>query len=252
MSVFFLSIIIPAHNEENRLPATLEQVARFIHAQSYTTEVLIVENGSHDNTLPIALEFAKKNTEFRAIHETERGKGLAIQRGMLEAQGDYRFMCDADLSMPIDEINRFLPPVLPDADIAIGSREAPGAVRYDEPTYRHLGGRAINTIIRWLALPGLQDTQCGFKCFRAEVAQDLFPYQTLKGWSFDIEVLFIARQRAYRIVEVPIPWYFNPESKLHAVSDALRMGMDIVRIRRNAMRGLYKSLPTANRTMTKK
>jgi glycosyltransferase involved in cell wall biosynthesis len=251
LSAFFLSIIIPAHNEENRLPATLEQVARFIRAQPYASEVLIVENGSHDNTLKIAQEFAERNAGFRAIHETGRGKGLAIQRGMLEAQGDYRFMCDADLSMPIDEISRFLPPVLPDADIAVASREAPGAVRYHEPTYRHLGGRAINTIIRWLVLPGLQDTQCGFKCFRADVAQDLFPYQTLKGWSFDIEILFIARQRAYRIVEIPIPWYFNPDSKLHAVNDALRMGMDIVRIRRNAMQGLYKSIPPADRTPTK-
>jgi hypothetical protein len=162
---------------------------------------------------------------------------------MLEAEGEYRFMCDADLSMPIGEVNRFLPPELTDFEIAIASREAPGAVRYDEPSYRHLGGRAVNWVIRILALPGLSDTQCGFKCFRAEAAEDLFHQQTLTGWAFDVELLYIGRKRGYRIRELPIPWYFNPESKVHAIRDALRMIKDIFRIRFNALRGGYQLWP---------
>lgn len=235
-----LSIIIPAYNEEARLPDTLEKVNLFVQQQPYTIEILIIENGSSDRTLEIAQAFAQAHPQFQALHETRRGKGLAVQRGMLEARGAFRFMCDADLSMPIEEVNRFLPPRAKDFDLAIGSREAPGAVRYNEPAYRHIGGRLINTIIRILALPGLQDTQCGFKCFRGDVAEDLFKCQTMPGWSFDIEILFIARQRKYKIIEVPIPWYYHANSKVNAVKDALLMTRDIMQMRRNARQGLYR------------
>jgi len=235
----FLSIIIPAHNEEQRLPVTLEQVIAFLTAQAYPAEVLVVENGSVDGTYEIARSFQGRNPALRVLREQERGKGRAVQRGMLESCGEYRFMCDADLSMPVGEITRFLPPRLGNFDLAIGSRETPGSVRYNEPEYRHLGGRLVNLMIRLLALPGLHDTQCGFKCFRAPVAEELFARQTLTGWSFDIELLYVARRRGYRIVEVPIPWYFNPESKLSVVQDALVMVLDILKIHLNALRGRY-------------
>jgi glycosyltransferase involved in cell wall biosynthesis len=235
----FLSIVIPAHNEESRLPRTLRQVFAFLEQQAYTSEVLVVENNSTDRTLEIALKYASHQPNLRVIHEDRRGKGNAVRRGMLEAQGEYRFICDADLSMPIEELSKFLPPALPEFDIAIGSREAAGAVRYDEPSYRHWGGRAINLVIRALILPGLNDTQCGFKCFRAETAEPLFRQQTLTGWSFDIELLYLARRRGDRLVEVPIHWYFDPESKVSAVPDALRMIGDIFHIHLNAMRGRY-------------
>jgi hypothetical protein len=162
---------------------------------------------------------------------------------MLEATGEYRFMCDADFSMPPGEINRFLPPALNDCDIAIASREAPGSVRIHEPYYRHLTGRVFNTLIRLLVLPGLQDTQCGFKCIRAEVARDIFPYQTLTGWAFDVELLYIARRHGYEIFEVPIDWYFNADSKISVFRDSLRMFLDLLLIRRNARRGLYDPKP---------
>ena len=235
----FLSVVIPAYNEEHRLPKTLEQVHSFLQCQPYTAEVLVVENGSQDRTLEVAQAFAQQHPLVSVLREAERGKGGAVRRGMLAARGEYRFMCDADLSMPVDEINYFLPPALGDFDIAIGSREAPGAIRYNEPQYRHLGGRAVNTMIRLLALPGLNDTQCGFKCFRAPVAEHLYRLQTLTGWSFDIELLYIARQRGYRIVEVPIDWYFNSESKLNVVRDAVKMGLDIFTIHLNSMKGVY-------------
>jgi hypothetical protein len=158
---------------------------------------------------------------------------------MLAATGQYRFMCDADFSMPVSEINRFLPPQFPNCEIAIASREAPGAVRYDEPRYRHIVGRAYNQLIRWLALPGLNDTQCGFKCFRGDIAETLFRRQTLSGWAFDVEVLYIARRLGYCITELGIPWFFNPESKISVFKDSLRMGLDLLTIRLNARRGVY-------------
>jgi dolichyl-phosphate beta-glucosyltransferase len=235
----FLSVVIPAYNEEYRLPRTLEQIFAFLREQSYASEVLVIENGSSDRTYEISREFAERHENLHVFKEERRGKGNAVKRGMLEAHGEYRFLCDADLSMPIAQINRFLPPQLTNLDIAIGSREATGAVRYHEPEFRHLGGRLINLAIRLLILPGLQDTQCGFKCFRAEVADKIFPCQSISGWSFDIEVLFVARKYGYQIVEVPIDWYFDAETKLRAVNDALRMLRDIFLIHRNNLRGLY-------------
>ena len=217
----------------------MEQAFRFIQAQRYPAEVLVVENGSQDGTLRIAQDYASGHESFRALQEHTRGKGWAVRRGMLEAKGEFRFMCDADLSMPIDQINRFLPPALEGVDVAIASREAPGAVRYYEPHYRHWGGRAVNMMIRLLALPGLHDTQCGFKCFRAGVAERLFRCQTLPGWSFDVELLYIARLAGYEIGEVPIPWYFDAESKVRAVPDAFKMIRDLLAVRRNHRLGLY-------------
>ena len=240
MSELFLSVIIPAYNEERRLPNTLEQLCTFLDAQPFTSEVLIVENGSQDHTLEIAKAFAKSCSRVRVFQNTKRGKGLAVQLGMREARGIYRLMADVDFSMPVPEINRFIPPGLTDFDIAIASREAPGAVRYNEPLYRHIIGRGYNILIRLLALPGLQDTQCGFKCFRGEVADDLFDYQTLPGWSFDVELLYIARLHGYRIVEIPIPWYFNSESKVSVLRDSLHMGLDLLKIRWNSARGVYE------------
>ena len=238
-SSVFLSIIVPAYNEETRLPGTLEQIAQFLNTQPYSSEVLIVENGSTDRTCEIAELFSAGHPQFRLIREVQRGKGRAVRTGMLSAGGEYRFMCDADLSMPVSEIINFLPPATGDFDIAIASREARGAIRYNEPFYRHLGGRVINTLIRWTILPGLHDTQCGFKCFSSRVAQDIFSYQTMTGWSFDIELLYIARRRGYHIHEIPIHWYFNPDTKLNAFRDAIRMLSDIFQIRSNWRQGLY-------------
>jgi dolichyl-phosphate beta-glucosyltransferase len=239
----FLSIIIPAHNEEKRLPSTLEQIFAYLNDQSYSSEVIIVENGSSDGTLDVAQKFAASHSNLVVIREEQSGKGNALRRGVLEAHGDYRFICDADLSMPVSELSKFLPPALHDFDLAVASREAKGSIRYNEPPYRHWGGRAINLVIRALILPGLHDTQCGFKCFRAETAEKLFRQQTLKGWSFDIELLYIARQKKMRIKEIPIQWYFGADSKVNAVRDALRMIGDILRIHINSWRGRYDLKP---------
>ena len=234
----FLSIVIPAHNEENRLPDTLEQVFNFLRKQSFPSEVIVVENGSSDKTLEVAQNFSAQHTTLRVI-QSERGKGAAVRAGMLAATGEYRFMCDADLSMTVAEISRFIPPALNNFDIAIASREAKGAVRYNEPRYRHWGGRAINFLVQLFILRGLNDTQCGFKCFSAKVSEDIFNLQTLTGWSFDIELLYIARRHNYVIQEIPIHWIHHPETKVSAVRDAIRMIQDIFHIHANARRGIY-------------
>jgi glycosyltransferase involved in cell wall biosynthesis len=234
----FISIIIPAYNEEARLPQTLEQVAAFLQTQTYHYEVIVVENGSTDRTFEVAEEFSTQYDFIRVI-QSGKGKGEAVRTGMLAANGDYRFMCDADLSMPIEVLPRFFPPEGPEVDVFIGSREAEGAVRYNEPPNRHWGGRMVNLVIRILALPGLRDTQCGFKNFSAQAAEDLFSVQTVKGWSFDIEILFVARKRGYTVAELGIPWYYSPESHVSPVKDAIKMMLDILKIRMNAWRGLY-------------
>ncbi len=240
----FLSIVIPALNEEQRLPDTLARLLGFIEQQSYASEVLVVDNGSTDATAEIAREFGRAHPTIRLLRSDRRGKGLAVRLGMLAAAGEYRFFCDADLSMPVDQIGRFLPPALTDVDIAIASREAAGAVRYAEPLYRHWIGRAFNLLVRLLAVPGLHDTQCGFKCFRAEAAQDLFAVQRLDGWTFDVEVLFIARQRGYRVAEIPVPWYYVPGSRVRPVRDSVAMLVDLFRIRAGWRRGWYARPPS--------
>lgn len=234
----FLSIIIPARNEERRLPQTLEQVVRFVQTRNFLTEIIVVVNASTDRSLEVASAFAAQHENARILPEDLPGKGRAVQKGMLAASGSYRFFADADLSMPIEEVLRFIPPAV-DVPIAIASREAPGAVRYDEPAYRHLTGRVFNTLIRALVLPALNDTQCGFKMFRADVAEDLFRRQTLMGWSFDVELLYIASRHGIPILEIPIPWYFNPDSKVSVARDSWRMFTDLLTIRRNGRKGLY-------------
>lgn len=234
----FLSLIIPAYNEEERLPRTLTNIQTFLQEQPYDSEILVVENGSRDRTAEVAAGFAP---EVRLLREKERGKGLAVRRGMLEASGEYRFICDADLSMPIEEVNRFLPPRLDDYDIAIGSREVEGSIRYNEPAYRHWVGRTFNVLVRTLAVPGFQDTQCGFKCFTADAAESLFPLQRIDGWTFDVELLFVALRLGYRVKEVPIHWYYFPGSRVRMVRDSWTMLTDLFRIRSNWRRGLYQT-----------
>jgi hypothetical protein len=165
---------------------------------------------------------------------------------MLEAQGQYRIFCDADFSMPVEEINKFLPPYIEEYDVAIASRELPSSIRIDEPEYRHLIGRVFNSMVRWTVLPGLHDTQCGFKAFRGDIADAVFRRQTLPGWSFDAEVLVIARQLGYRIEEVPITWYYKPGSRLNIVKDSIQMASDLLTIRRNAQQGLYGTKKTGS------
>jgi dolichyl-phosphate beta-glucosyltransferase len=165
---------------------------------------------------------------------------------MMQAQGEYLFICDADLSMPIVEALKFLPPQIDKYDIAIASREAAGSQRIGEPEIRHIMGRVFNWIVRIIAVRGLNDTQCGFKCFRREVALDIFPMQTINGWAFDVELLFIAQERGYKIIEIPITWYYKDHSKIKPLKDSIDMVWETLKIRRNGWRGLYAKKETNN------
>ena len=237
----FLSIIIPAFNEAERLPETLRKINAYISTQDFSTEIIVVENGSTDGTYAIVNDMQGEICCLTVLHENRRGKGWAIRQGMLKARGDYRFICDADLSMPIEEITNFIPSEELSTPIAIGSREALGAVRYYEPQYRHLIGRAFNWFVRFLVLPGLNDTQCGFKLFREDAANAIFPQLTIFGWTFDVEALFIARKLGFKIVEIPIHWHHHPHSTVKVLRDSFQMGIDLLKIRLNDLRGRYRA-----------
>lgn len=239
---YFLSIIIPAYNEESRLPQTLDFIADFVESQTYKTEVLVIDDGSHDRTAGVVKEFSRRYPFIRLLQPGRGGKGHAVKAGMLQARGEYTFLCDADLAMPITELPKFLPPQRNGYQIAIGSREGEGSVRYNEPAYRHLMGRVFNWLVKITAVPGFEDTQCGFKCFHCSVIGDLFSNQTLNGFGFDVEILYIAQKRGYKIIEVPIHWYYQSESKVHPIKDTIRMVQDIIAVRQNDRRGVYDTV----------
>ncbi len=234
-----LSIIMPAHNEEQRLPPSLAKIDAFLATQSFSAEVIVVENGSHDRTIEVTREFAADHPYVKLMVVQTRGKGLAVKAGMLAAQGDYRFICDVDLSMPIEEIVKFLPPYGDGYDVSIGTREGVGAQRINEPEYRHFMGRVNNWIIKLTAVRGFEDTQCGFKMFNRRAAEDLFSVQQMTGIGFDIEILFLAKKRGYTIREVPITWYFDADSRMRLVQDSLKLLREIWEIQRNWRAGVY-------------
>ena len=204
----------------------------------FSSEILIIDNASTDSTFRISEDYSRKYSNIRVYKEPQKGKGNAIRMGMMKASGKYRFMCDADLSMPIEEINKFLPPFC-NHDIVIGSREQKGSIRYNEPRFRHLAGRIFNFFVRLLILHNINDTQCGFKLFKEKIAVDIFNSQAIGGWAFDVEILYIAKLRGYSIKEVPISWYYHENSKVNTLRDSIRMIDEIFRIHYNSRNGLY-------------
>jgi dolichyl-phosphate beta-glucosyltransferase len=234
-----LSIVIPAFNEAHRLPQTFAHLKAFQDARPFVHEILVVDDGSTDGTVEVVKQWARAWPGLRLVQAEHRGKGGAVRAGVLAATGTYVALADADLSMPVEEFDRFYGEVLGPYDVAIGSREAQGARRFHEPGYRHLMGRVFNALVRALLLPGIQDTQCGFKCMRREVAVELCRNQTIESWGFDVELLYIARLRGYRVTEVPISWYYMPGSRINPVRDTVTMVRDVLTIRRNGARGYY-------------
>ena len=235
----YLSIVIPAYNEERRLPETLAVVSDYLNRLPNTWEIIVADDGSEDRTAAIVEDFARRDARLRLLTLPHRGKGSAVKHGMLAAAGEYRFLCDADLSMPIEFLEQLLPPRAPATDIVIGSREAPGARRIGEPRRRRLMGRVFNAMTRLLAVPGIADTQCGFKVLRAETAQALFPKQTLDGFAFDAEILFLARRYGFSIAERGIEWHYRAESKVRPFRDSWRTLYDLLIIRWRWSTGRY-------------
>ncbi len=238
-----LSIIIPACNEEKRLPSSLGRVTEFAGRQSYGIEVIVVDNASTDATKGIIEEVASRHPFVRYLYEGRRGKGAAVKKGMLAGEGEYLLICDADLAVPIEDAGKILAALRDGSDIAIGSREVKGARRYGEPAYRHLMGRIFNLIVRLLLLPGVRDSQCGFKCFSRPAAADLFSTGVIEGWAFDAEILYISRLRGYRVVEVPVSWYYGAKSKVNPLLDPCRMFREVLKVRENGRSGLYDRKP---------
>lgn len=233
------SLVIPAYNEAQRLPQRLAGVKAYLETKSVTSEVIVVDDGSTDDTVAIVREWMDHWSELRLVQREHRGKGAAVRTGMFAARGEYVALADADFSMSVEQFDRFTVEALGPFDIAIGSREAPGARRIDEPMHRHVMGRVFSKIVELVLLPGIQDTQCGFKCLRRQVALDLCQYQIIEGWGFDPELLYIGRQRGYDIREVPISWRYMPGSRVHPMRDSITMLKDVLMIRYRGWRMRY-------------
>src|SRR5690242_1750913 len=237
----FLTLILPAYNESRRLPRSLATIRAYLERGGLVADVIVVDDGSEDGTSDVVKAAARIWPALRLLRTEHRGKGHAVRAGLLAADGIYSFICDADLSMPIEQIARFLPPERLDAQIVIATREGPGARRFGEPWRRHLMGRIFNALVRALALPGIQDSQCGFKCLRTDIGRELAAVQTIDGWGFDVELLYVARRRGHRIEEVPIDWHYEPSSRISPLRDSWRMTREVLAVRRNARQGCYDS-----------
>lgn len=231
-SIPYLSIIIPVYNEEGRIAAHFDELADFVDGFHETCEVIVVENGSTDKTIEAALKYQDRIPSLRVLHEERRGKGLAVRRGMLEAKGQYRFMCDVDLSMPLSELKKFLPPESVDFDLAIGTRVASES-QVNCPFIRRFIRMMFNLILRIAILPDMQDALCGFKCLRGEVADAIFSIAVIDGISFDIELLYLAKLKHYRVKEIPIVWVHDEDSRVSLFADSLKTFLDIQTIKKH-------------------
>jgi dolichyl-phosphate beta-glucosyltransferase len=230
----YLSIVLPAYNEANRIGKTIEHLLEYLHQQKYCYEIIIVDDGSSDNTSDVVHASAAKETILNLIRYTpNRGKGYAVKTGMLAAKGKYILFTDADLSTPIEELDNFLRIMeQQNYQIIIGSRGLTNSqiLKY-QPWFREKMGKIFNRFVQWLVFPGILDTQCGFKLFRAEVIAQLCSQQIIDRFSFDVELLFLAQKLGFKIKEEPVRWANSPATKVNPVTDATRMFIDLLRIR---------------------
>jgi dolichyl-phosphate beta-glucosyltransferase len=226
----YLSFIIPAYNESARIEASLNKTLDYFTGQPYEYEVLVVDDGSRDATAEIVERYAGER--LRLLRQPRNmGKGAAVRRGMLEGRGEHRIFSDADFSTPIGETDRMLEQ-LRHYDVVIGSRAIDVSyIKEHQPWYRETMGIVFNRIVQMVAVPGIKDTQCGFKGFRARAAEDIFPRTKIDGFSFDVEALFLARSLGYSIKEMPVEWHNDARSTLNPVSDSLKMFRELIKIR---------------------
>ena len=227
-----ISIVIPAFNEAHRLPATLDRIEGYLRQTGIPAEVIVSDDGSRDDTAEFVKRRAAKWPQLRLVAaERNGGKGAAVQLGMADAQGRFRIFSDADLSVPIDDMEKLLRPLRNGAGVAIASRALRASeVEVHQPWYRETMGKIFNKLVRILVLGGVKDTQCGFKAFTAEVAERVFPALQTRGFGFDVEVLYRAKQAGYTIVEVPTRWINSPQSRVHPVRDSLAMFLELLAI----------------------
>ncbi len=226
-----LSLVIPAFNEEDRLRPTLDRVVGHLQSRPESFEIIVVDDGSSDGTSRVATGFADPRVRLLRL-ERNRGKGAAVRAGMLAARGDFRVFTDADLSTPISEMAPMLAALRGGADLCIGSRALDRRrVKLHQPWYREGMGRIFNLLVRLSGVGGISDTQCGFKGLRADAAETLFPLMTVEGFSFDVELILLARRHGFRVTEMPVEWYNSPQSRVHPLRDAAKMFTEIIRIR---------------------
>lgn len=249
MSQPFLSVIIPSYNEQtNFARGVLSEVVTYLKQQSYAWEVILTDDGSTDGTPDLLDQFAKDNDQIKVLHNPHAGKGPTVQSGMLAATGAWRLFTDFDQSTPLSEVEKLLP-YTKGYDVIIGSREIPGAKRDKEPLHRHLMGKGFNFLVRTLAIPGIFDTQCGFKLFSAGATKHIFGQLVVYGrkerqdaftGAFDVEALFLARKSGFKIKEVPIFWKHFATNRVSPIRDSIRMLIDIIKVRVAALGGKYR------------
>ncbi len=252
MANISLSVIIPVYNEEERLAATLETIYTYLIKKEWDYEIIVVDDGSEDDTVKVAEIFVENHENTYLVKNPHRGKAYAVRTGVLEAKKKFVYFADADLATPIDEVEKMIGWLSGhDYDIAIASREAEGANRIGEPWYRHIIGRVFNLIVQLVALPGLNDTQCGFKLFKRRAAEKIFKNLKIYGddmedsrgaffGAFDVEVLFLARKFGYKVKEVPVVWKYKKTTRLNLVSNSWKMFRDVLKVRLYDLRGRYE------------
>jgi len=237
----YLSVIIPAYNEEKRIPDTLINIDKYLRKQDYQYEIIVVSDGSKDKTAAIVRQLQVKIANLKLIDNKENhGKGFVVRQGLLEAKGDIRLFTDADNSTSIDQVEKMFPWFDKGFDVVIGSRDIKGAVlNPPQPFYRRFVGNVFNLMVQAIVgLWGIWDTQCGFKALSAKASQDILPRCKIDRWAFDPEILKVGRKLGYNIKEVPIIWVNDPESKVK-LKGMIRMGLDLLRIRWNLITKKY-------------
>ena len=237
----YLTVVIPVFNEVKRIGKTLEKILLYLDQCDYSFEVIVVDDGSMDGTYILVKEFSERYKQVHILRsEMNQGKGASVRKGMLASRGRYALFSDADLSTPIEEVEKLLEWFGKGYDIAIGSRGLRESdIQIHQPWYREAMGKTFNLLVRFFTVKGIKDTQCGFKCFKREIVQDVFDKQTISHFSFDVELLWIALKRGYKIKEVPVIWWNDVHSKVNPASDSLRMFYDLMKIKINDLKGFY-------------
>jgi dolichyl-phosphate beta-glucosyltransferase len=244
----YLTLIIPAYNEQSRLPATLTRVAEYLALRDFSYELIVVDDGSHDGTRDLVRDFAQGRDWVRLLgydahgKPCNRGKGFAVRQGVLNSVGRDVLFSDADLSTPIEEMEKLLAPISRgDCEVAIASRALPESVlAIHQPWYREMMGRTFNKFVQKIAVPGVMDTQCGFKAFRGDTARRLFGLAQIDGFGFDTEILFLAQKFGCRLLEIPVRWEHRDDSRVSPLTAPLNMMRELITVRLNDLRGMYE------------
>ena len=239
-----LTVVIPAYNEEQRIGPTLERIRGYLEKRAFPWEIVVVNDGSQDQTVRISREILAGCERHEVIdRKFNRGKGYSVRQGMLAGNGRFLLFSDADLSTPIEEVERLLPPLESgEVQVSIGSRALRDSrVEVHQPWWREAMGKSFNLFVRLIALGGLCDTQCGFKCFTREAARSIFSVARIDGFGFDVEALYLARKFGFAVQEIAVRWVNSPDSRVHPLSDSSRMLADLLRIRFTDFRGGYRS-----------